>query len=152
MNTIGFPVRQKPANKQRIPKEKMKKTVNFVSLLFVILVGIFLSSCSSQTQLPADANRALEAYWQSLPSDPTLTYQILQVWPSVNPAETITPWAPNMEVWCVETEITAAKNASIIGASVTWIVIRNDENADWSAAMLATMSSTWPYEACGKGP
>jgi hypothetical protein len=130
----------------------MKKSVIFAVSLYVIFVGVFLSSCSPPTRLPTDANRALEDYWQSLPSDPTLTYQILQVWQGVVPAETITPWAPNMEVWCVETEITAATDASIIGETVTWIVIRNDEKADWNVAMLATMSSIWPYEACGKGP
>ena len=130
----------------------MKKSVNFAVPLFVIFASIFLSSCSSPTRLPKDANRALEAYWQSLPSDPTLIYQILQVWPGVVPAETMTPKAPNMEIWCVETEITAAKDSSIVGETVIWIVIRNDEEADWKVAMLATMSSIWPYEACGKGP
>lgn len=49
-------------------------------------------------------------------------------------------------------EITAAEDESIIGETVTWIVFRNDEEADWNAAMLATMSSLWPYEACGNGP
>ena len=127
----------------------MKKSVVFFLVIFSV---IFLSSCSQPAQLPADAREALDAYWQSLPSDPNLTHQILQAWQGSTPEETTAPQVPIMEVWCVETEITAAKNDSIIGASVTWIVIRNDENADWSAAMLATMSSTWPYEACGKGP
>jgi len=129
----------------------MEKSVNSAVSLFVIFAGIFLSSCSSPTRLPTDANRALEAYWQSLPSDPSLTYQILQVWPGVVPAKTMPPGAQNMEIWCVETEITVAKDSSIIGETVIWIVIRNDIGADWNVAMLAAMSSTWPYEACGKG-
>jgi len=132
----------------------MKKFANLTLPLFVIFAGILLSSCSTQTRLPTDVKKALETYWQSLPSDPTLTYHILQVWPGVVPAETITPWAPDsdMEIWCVETEIIAAKDVSIIGETMIWFAIRNDEKADWNVAMLATMSSTWPYEACGKRP
>jgi hypothetical protein len=133
-------------------RKTMKKSVNSTLSLFMIFVSIFLSSCSSPTRLPPDANSTLEAYWQSLPSEPTLTYQILQVWPGIVPAETTESSAQNMDVWCVETEITAAKDASIVGETVTWIVIRNDEKADWNVAMLATMSSIWPYEACGNGP
>jgi hypothetical protein len=30
-----------------------------------------------------------------------------------------------------------------------WIVTREDEQSEWKAAMLATMSASWPYEACG---
>lgn len=120
--------------------------------MFVFVAGICLSACSPPSQFPTDAKRALEDYWQSLPSDPTPTYQILEAWQGDVPAETSTTLAPNMEVWCVETKITAATDASIIGETVTWIVIRNDDKADWNVAMLATMSSIWPYEACGKGP
>jgi len=129
----------------------MRKSVNNLLSLFVIFVSVFLSSCSSPTRFPKDAERALESYWESLPTDPALAYQILQVWPGVVPVETTTPWAPKMEVWCAETEITAAEDSSIIGETVIWIVMRNDKMSDWSVAMLATMSSIWPYEACGKG-
>ncbi len=126
----------------------MKKFLSARLLLVAIFLGVFLASCSSTKPFPPDAERALEAYWQSLPSYPTITYQTLQAWPGV---ETTTAWAPNMEVWCVETEITAAEDASLIGETLTWIVMRDNQDADWTAAMLATMSSTWPYEACGKG-
>ena len=129
----------------------MKKSVNSIALLLVFFITIFLSSCSRPAQLPTDTRKALEAYWQSLPSDPNLNYQIIQAWLGAVPEETTTP-APNMEVWCVETEITAATDASIIGETVTWIIFRNDKKADWDTAMLATMSSLWPYEACGKEP
>jgi hypothetical protein len=130
----------------------MNTTKRYEVILFVFLVGILLSSCISAAQLPTDAQNTLEAYWQSLPSDPTLTYQIRQAWPGAVPVETSTPWAPNMEAWCVETEITAAKDALTIGEMIIWIVIQNDDKAEWQVAMLATMSSIWPYEACGKGP
>ncbi|UCH60670.1 MAG: hypothetical protein JSV61_04105 [Anaerolineales bacterium] len=130
----------------------MKKSINATMYLAVIFMSIFLTYCSSPTQLPPDAEKALESYWQSLPSHPTITHQILQVWQGVVPAETTTPRTSIFEVWCVETEITEAVEVSIIGETVTWIVFRDDEEADWMVAMLATMSSTWPYEACGKGP
>ena len=127
----------------------MKKPVVF---LFVIFLAIFISSCTQPAQLPTDARGALEAYWQSLPSDPNLTHQIIQAWPGNIPEETTAPGVSIMEVWCVETGIIAATDASIIGETITWIMFRNDEKADWNVAMLATMSSTWPYEACGEKP
>ena len=127
----------------------MKKTVVF---LFIVILAIFISSCTQPAQLPTDARGALEAYWQSLPSDPNLTHQIIQAWPGDVSEETTTPGALNMEVWCVETEITAAADISIVGDTITWIIIRNEERASWDVAMLATMSSTWPYEACGEKP
>lgn len=130
----------------------MRKSPNAILSLVVIVVSILLNSCSSPNRLPPAAESALEAYWQSLPSYPTITHQIRQVWRGVVPADSTTPQSPNMEVWCVVAEITAAEDESIIGETVTWIVFRNDEEADWNAAMLATMSSLWPYEACGNGP
>lgn len=111
-----------------------------------------VSSCSQSAQLPTDAMGALDDYWQSLPSDPNLTHQIIQTWPGDVSEETKTLQAPNMEVWCIETEVTAATDDSIIGETITWIMFRNDEEANWNVAMLATMSSLWPYEACGEEP
>ena len=130
----------------------MKKSTYALLPSILIFVSVFLNSCSSPNRLPQAAEKALETYWQSLPSYPTITNQIQQVWPGVVPAETIMPLSSNMDIWCVITEITAADDVSIIGENVTWIVFRNDEGADWTAAMLATMSALWPYEACGTGP
>ena len=124
----------------------MKKFLNAILPLVAIFLSIFLASCSSPSALPPEAERALEAYWQSLPSYPNISYQMRQAWPGVVSAEMI----PNMEVWCVETEITEAEDIELISETLTWIVIRENEDADWTAAMLATMSSLWPYEACGK--
>ena len=130
----------------------MKKSFNSILSLLAIFISFFLASCASQTRLPSNGQKALESYWQSLPSYPNITYQILHAWPGATTAETITPWAPNMEVWCVETEIIAAEDSSIIGGTVTWILMRNDKKANWTATMLAMMSSIWPYEACGEAP
>ncbi len=125
----------------------MKKFLNAILPLVAIFLSIFLASCSSSSSLPLDAERALEAYWQSLPSYPNITHQTLQAWPGVASADMM----PDMEVWCVETEIIAAEDVELIGETLIWIVIRDNEDADWTATMLATMSSLWPYEACGKG-
>ena len=124
----------------------MKKFLNSILPLVTIFLVIFLVSCSSPSALPPDAERALEAYWQSLPSS-YITHQTRQAWSGVPSADMM----PDMEVWCVETEIIAAEDVELIGETLTWIVIRDNEDADWTAAMLATMSSIWPYEACGKG-
>ena len=125
---------------------KMKRSINLTVSLVMIFMSVVLVACSSSSQLPTHAERALQAYWQSLPSYPTISHQILYAWRGTVPAD-----RPNMEVWCVETEITVAEDPSVIGEKITWIVVRNDEDADWTAMMLAAMSSIWPYEACGEG-
>ena len=56
---------------------------------------------------------------------------------------------PALEVWCVEAEMSSANDTSVEAERLIWIVIRENENASWTAALLATMSSTWPYKACG---
>jgi len=127
----------------------MKKTLNSVLFLFVVL-SIFLNACSPQNQLPLEAEQALAEYWESLPTGPKLTYRILQAWPGNVPSRTEMPWDTKAVVWCVESEIVTADDPTVIGVPVTWIVIWNDKKSEWDAMMLAAMSSTWPYEACGK--
>ena len=124
----------------------MKKFSKATFPLIIIFLLIFLTSCFSPKELPQDVEKSLETYWQSLPSYPNISYQTTQAWPGVVSEEMM----PSMEVWCIETEITAAEDISLIGQTLTWIVIRENKNADWPTAMLATMSSLWPYEACGK--
>ena len=123
-------------------------------LLLVVVIGfssIFLSSCFSELQLPRDAHETLNAYWHSLPSDSRVKYQISRVWSGDTAAEDLASWAPEMEIWCVETEVASSEDLPSIGDRLTWIIFRNNKNEPWSVSLLAVMSSIWPYEACEIG-
>lgn len=123
-------------------------------LLLVVVIGfssIFLSSCFQEPQLPRDAHEALNAYWQSLPAFSVGKYQISRVWPGDTSAEDLASWAPEMEIWCVETGVASSEDPRTIGDRLTWIIFRNNKNEPWSVSLLAVMSSIWPYEACENG-
>ena len=111
-----------------------------------------LSSCSRLPQLPDGARDALIEYWESLPSYPGVEHRIIRAWSGVTPAEDLTAGVPLMEVWCVEAEISSAVDPSVDGNLLVWIVTRENQEPRWSAALLASMSSIWPYQACGEAP
>ena len=114
-------------------------------------VSLLLASCTPQ-KLPRDAKDALLAYWTFLPSPSAYEYRIIQAWQGAVPAEDKIALPPEMEVWCVETRISAPNDPAVNGEKLIWIVTRETQEAHWRAALLATMSSLWPYEACGSLP
>jgi hypothetical protein len=116
-----------------------------IILIFTVFsAGFFLAACDGDLRLPQEARQALAAYWDSLPSDAGITHTITRAWPGVS-AEN-----PDLEIWCVEAEMSAPGNPAVDGERMIWIVLRNKAERSWSAALLATMSSMWPYEACGQ--
>ena len=121
-----------------------------IIFLAMIAVGLFSVACDEATIPPADVEKALTDYWQSLPADPAPTYEITDAWPGDLSSAAVTGTAPDLEVWCVATKITSGVDGTIVGENVMWLVTRSEENGPWQATMLATMSSTWPYEACAK--
>lgn len=123
-------------------------------VLMVALVAcasLGFSSCSRSPQFPDDARDALMAYWEALPSDPEVENRIIRAWPGET-NEDLDLAARPKEVWCVEAEIYSAKDPSVDGERLMWIVTRENREARWSAALLASLSSLWPYQACGNGP
>lgn len=99
----------------------------------------------AQPELPDEGRVALVEYWDSLPTEPGIEHSITAAWQGDSPsADSGTP----MEVWCVEAE-TSSPDPSVDGSRMVWIVTRSAEETTWSAALLASLSSTWPYEACG---
>ncbi len=50
-----------------------------------------------------------------------------------------------MEIWCVEVDHSPTDETD---PELIWIVMRPNQQSEWAAAMLATMSSSWPYETC----
>lgn len=109
----------------------------------ILLVSIAVGACAA-TAFPDDARQALESYWDSLPSASELELTLVRSWEgeptSIGPEE----------VWCVEAEATS--DGDVDGFVEKWIVIKSAGETEWSVAMLATMSSLWPYEACGVSP
>jgi hypothetical protein len=119
--------------------------------LALLSVSLLLTSCTPP-KLPEDAQEALLAYWASLPSPPGFEHHIIQAWPGATMTQGTIPLAPELEIWCVETRISAPSDPTVDGEKMIWIVIRENQEAPWKAALLATMSSLWPYEACGSVP
>ena len=103
-----------------------------------------IAACSPPLALPADARAALVAYWEGLPSDPGIENEIVRAWQGELPAGA----GEAMEIWCVEAEMRNEQDPAFEPAVLTWIVTRPDGGSDWTAAMLATMSASWWYEAC----
>jgi len=123
-------------------------------LLFAFLVsaGLGLSACSGTQELPDGARDALQAYWKSLPSHPGVENRIVRAWPGEATEDASLPGALLMETWCVEAEMSSTEDPSVDGELLVWIVMRENDGTRWSAALLASMSSIWPYQACGEVP
>jgi hypothetical protein len=91
------------------------------------------------------------AYWESLPSYPSVENRIIRAWPG-EATEDLTSGVLPTEIWCVEAEISSAADPSVDGELLVWIVTRENQEARWSAALLASLSSLWPSQACGEAP
>lgn len=115
----------------------------FAGLL--LAAGLAVTACGGST-LPGEARTALSSYWASLPSDPGIEHRITRVWQGEIVTEQ--PGTPPSEIWCVEAEM-SSPDPAVDGTPMVWIVTRTDEDPTWSAALLATLSAAWPYEACG---
>jgi len=124
------------------------KTLRCTALLFsaLFITGQLLAACSPGRDLPAAAEQALQDYWQSLPSSGEVTNEITRAWQGdASAAELL----PGTEVWCVDA-VMSAPDPEADGQTMRWLVVRTGENSPWTATLLAAMSSTWPYEACGE--
>jgi hypothetical protein len=94
----------------------------------------------------------LKEQWQAVSMDDRPALHIVRAWPSEVSAEQLVPAPPSMDTWCVEVELSQGNDASSEPAPMIWLVTRADQEASWFAAPLITMSSLWPYEACGVIP
>ncbi len=101
----------------------------------------------SASQFPDSARTALLAYWDSLPTDPDVEHRIIEAWLGQPPDEEPSVGTSPIAIWCVEAEI-SSDEPDVDGSRMVWIVTRRGEESNWSAALLASLSSTWPYEAC----
>jgi hypothetical protein len=129
----------------------VKSLASVLTIAVLVFASLGFSSCSRSPQLPESARDALMEYWESLPSYPSVENRIIRAWPGVA-TEDLTSEAPLMDVWCVEAEISSSDDPSVDGELLVWIVTRENQEAPWSAALLASLSSIWPYQACGDAP
>ena len=123
-----------------------------ILLASLLAASLLLASCSARSQLPQGAMDELEEQWQHLHTDTSPQLRIIRAWPSEVSAEMLAPSSPSMETWCVEVELSAGNDASRGLEPMIWIVARPDQEVSWFAAPLRTMSSLWPYQACGVVP
>lgn len=118
-----------------------------------VLISLFLvllAACTTPNPLPLDAQAALSAYWDAIPTgDHDL--KIVRAWQGEYPVEAAPEDAPTMEIWCVETAATDTGGLGI-SENLVWFVTRPAGEGPWSAGLLMAMSSIWPYQACGVGP
>ena len=56
------------------------------------------------------------------------------------------------ELWCLELSVTGLRDSQEVTESSTWIAVADENGSKWVAAALVTISSSWPYERCGKLP
>lgn len=103
----------------------------------------------SGSDLPDRARTALLEHWDSLPSDPDIEHRIIEAWLGQPPGEEPNLGTSPIAVWCVEAEI-SSDDPEVDGSRMVWIVTRRGQESNWSAALLASLSSTWPYEACAR--
>jgi hypothetical protein len=132
-------------------KSIFRESNKIVLIVMICSLSILLSSCFQINQLPPDAQAALNAYWQSLPSASRVNHQIVRAWRGATSSEEFTSGTAPTQIWCVETQITSSEDLTTVGERLTWIVFQENKTAKWSATLLAAMSSTWPYEACQVG-
>ena len=122
-----------------------RPTLLLPSLLAAILL---LASCTAPPEMPGAALEALNQQWESLPGYQGSSLDILRAWQGEPPAE-----APaSMEIWCVEAQPASSLNLEKKPAPFIWILMRESQDAEWTSAMLMTMSAMWPYQACGAEP
>lgn len=98
--------------------------------------------------MPVAAVEALKMQWESVPGYQGSNIEILRAWQGNPPSE-----APDsFDVWCVEAQPSSNLESSVIPQPTIWIVVRENQDAEWTSAMLMTMSAIWPYQACGAEP
>lgn len=129
----------------------IKLTRQALVLAVAILLALAAIACAPKPPLPDDARLALEQYWNTLSPESAADLHIVRAWQGKAPPDELAP-GTFAQMWCVEAESPATQESGAKTDRTVWIVTRSDENAPWSVAMLFTMSSLWPYQACGLAP
>jgi hypothetical protein len=124
----------------------LTRPVLFLSAMLAAI--LFLVACTTPPTMPETALEALNQQWESLPGYQGSSLEILRAWQGELPAEV----PASMEIWCVEAQPASSLNPEEQPAPFIWILIRESQDAEWTAAMLMTMSAMWPYQACGTEP
>lgn len=128
-------------------------TLSYIALLASLLAAnILLNACTPPTQLPEGARLALNRQWDSFPGSTTHDLTIVRAWQGKLPRDAEPASPQPMEIWCVETRLLSKQPASGETETIIWFITKVNDDAPWETAPLMTMSSIWPYQACGVMP
>lgn len=131
----------------------MKTKTCFVYLaMLLVCLSMIAVSCSTNKELPQSARDSLEKQWTSLPIGASEEFQIVSAKPGKKPVMSVMEDFSERETWCVEVALPADLKGNEGPDTMTWVVTRTDQEAEWIASPLMVMSALWPYEACGKMP
>ena len=114
--------------------------------VLALVAAFLLLSCTRPEQLPPDARDRLMDTMGALPGS-AAPAAIVRAWrgAGIDPSQA-------REIWCVEVDQTLIPGGAADSIRTVWIVVREDPDSEWQAAMLVTLSAWWPYEACGVKP
>ncbi len=124
------------------------------STLLVISLSLPISSCSNLEQLPVAARKVVEnqagLYYTNPiscpdPFDFISKVTIQKAWLGKD-----IPNQANNLLWCVSLAISGQKHGLLTVHRAVWIVAPNENQSDWVAAALETISSDLPYQRCGQ--
>jgi len=122
---------------------------NILILISTLAFGMSLTACEARTQLPAAAFDALQQTWRELEMTGKVRPEIIRAWQGDMSKVTAGSSESTPEIWCVEAKQVLNPNPVSEADTLIWIVVRSDDQSEWGAALLMTMSSIWAYEACG---
>lgn len=116
--------------------------------VFLLIVNL-LNSCSANNGLPTEAQEVLDKtarYYYTSPWMGSTPFQVL------NKIEIRNAWqargVDRGELWCVELAVSGRFADNPKEISDVWILIRQDDQSDWQAAALETISAASTIEKC----
>jgi len=123
---------------------------NRIKIVIVTLeiAALLLCSCSMFNSLPPAARLELQEQITALPGSVS-EFHIKRAWKGVMPAGEMAQSQSSIKIWCIEVEMEFSVEIEDQAQPVIWIVTRAEGQSEWTAAILMTMSSLWPYQACG---
>jgi hypothetical protein len=116
--------------------------------VFLLIVNLLIS-CSANHGLTTEAQEVLDKtarYYYTSPWMGSTHFQVL------NEVEIRNAWrakgVESGDMWCVELEVSGRIADRPKAISAVWILIRQDDQSDWQAAALETISASSTIERC----
>ena len=114
-----------------------------------LLIVCLLISCSANNGLPPEAQEVLDETVRTYYTSPWMGSTYFQV---LNEVEIRNAWqargVDSGDMWCVELAVSGRMEDNPKEISAVWILIRQDDQSDWQAAALETISAASTIEKC----